>query len=249
MANRLRKVVGKIVPTAQSAFIKGRQILDGILIANEIIDDAKQAKKDLLLFKVDFEKAYDSVDWSYLDEVMFKMNFPVLWRSWIMECVTTINGCLTDEFCFELGLRQWDPLSPFLFLLAAEGLNVMMSTLVSDNIFTPYSIGAQTIVSVSHLQFADDILLVGVKSWANVRAMKANLLLFESIYGLKVNFNKSMLFGVNVNDSWLHEVASVMSCKHGLLPFMYLGLPIGGNPRKLQFWYLLVDRTRSRLSG
>lgn len=64
-----------------SAFIKGKQILDGILIANELVDDTKKDRKELLLFKVDFEKAYDSVDWGYLDEVMAKMNFPRLWRS------------------------------------------------------------------------------------------------------------------------------------------------------------------------
>ena len=181
--------------------------MDGILIENEIVDDARQAKKDLLMFKDDFGKAYDSVDWVYLDEVMCKMNFPELWRSWIMECVTTtttsvlVNGCPTDEFCFECGMRQGGPLCPFLFLLAAEGLNVMMSAMVSNNIFTLYSIGAQSAVSVSHLQFADDTLLVGVKSWENVRAMKMVLLLFESISGLKINFNKSMLFGVNIHDS------------------------------------------------
>ena len=229
--------------------------MDGILIANEIVDGAKQAKNDLLLFKVNFEKAYDSVHWGYLDDVMFKMNFPILWRSWIMERVTTattsvlVNGCPTNEFCFERGLRQGDPFSPFLFLLAAEGLNVIMSALCPIIFSLLIALGVQTTVSVSHLQFADDTLLVGVKSWANVRAMKAALLLFESIFGLKVNFNKSMLFGVNVNDSWLHEAASVMRGKHGLLPFMYLGLPIGGDPRKLQFWYPLVDRIRSRLSG
>ena len=73
----MRKVVGNVV----SAFIKGKQILDGILIANELVDDTKKDRKELLLFKVDFEKAYDSVDWGYLDEVMAKMNFPRLWRS------------------------------------------------------------------------------------------------------------------------------------------------------------------------
>ncbi|MCI07030.1 cysteine-rich receptor-like protein kinase, partial [Trifolium medium] len=139
--------------------------------------------------------------------------------------------------------------SSFLFLLAADGLNVMMSALVSNRIFTPYGIRPQNSVSVSHLQFADDTLLVGVKNWANVRALKAVLILFESFSGLKVNFHKSMLFGVNVNDSWLHEAASVMNCKHGRLPFLYLGLPIGGDPQKLQFWYSLVDRIHNRLSG
>ena len=92
-------------------------------------------------------------------------------------------------------------------------------------------------------------MLVGVKSWANVRALKAVLLLFESISSLKVNFNKSMIFGLNVNDSLLHEATSVMRCKHGHLPFLYLGLPIGGDPQKLQFWYPLVNRIHNRLSG
>jgi len=104
-------------------------------------------------------------------------------------------------------------------------------------------------MEVSHLQFADDTLLIGVKSWANVRALRAVLLLFESISGLKVNFHKSMLFGVGVVVSWLHEAASVMNCKHSQLPFLYLGLPIGGDPRRLQFWYPLVERIRSWLTG
>ncbi|GAU37371.1 hypothetical protein TSUD_277450 [Trifolium subterraneum] len=170
---------------------------------------------------VDFEKAYDSVDWGYLEEVMLKMNFSGVWRNWIMECVTTatasvlVNGSPTDEFGFERGLRQGDLLSPFLFLLAAEGLHVMMSALVSNRLFTPFGFGPQNLVSVSHLQFADDTLLVGVQSWANVRTLKAVLILFQSISGLKVNFNKSMLFGINVHDSWLHEAASVMNYKHG----------------------------------
>jgi len=74
------------------------------------------------------------------------------------------------------------------------------------------------------------------------------MLLFEVVSGLIVNFHKSMLFGVNVNDSWLHEAVVVIHCKHGRLPFLYLGLLIGGDPRKLQFWHLLVDRICSRLS-
>jgi len=63
--------------------------MDGILVANEIVDEAHRCKKELLLFKVDFEKAFDSVDWDYLIDVMSKMGFPLLWRKWIKECIGT----------------------------------------------------------------------------------------------------------------------------------------------------------------
>ncbi|KAK2429614.1 hypothetical protein QL285_028038 [Trifolium repens] len=147
LANRLRLVIGSVISEAQTAFVKSRQILDGVLIANEVVDEARRSKKELLLFKVDFEKAYDSVDWDYLDDVMGKMAFPVLWRKWIRECVRTatasvlVNGSPTEEFPLERGLRQGDPLSPFLFLLAAEGLNVLMEAVVGQNLFTGYRVG------------------------------------------------------------------------------------------------------------
>jgi hypothetical protein len=152
-----------------------------------------------------------------------------------------VNGSPTPEFPLERGLRQRDPLSPFLFLLAAEGLNIMMQSMVGNNIFTGYSVRAQDSTVVSHLQFTDDTLLVGVKSWANVRALRAVLFLFEAMSGLKVNFHKSLLVGVNVSDSWLNEAAFVLGCKVGKVPFLYLGLPIGGDPMRLVFWEPVSD--------
>ncbi|MCH80408.1 cytochrome P450 [Trifolium medium] len=126
-----------------------------------------------------------------------------------------VNGIPTDEFPMERGLRQGDPLSPFLFLLAAEGLNVMMRAMVQSNIFTGYSIGSTNPTVVSHLQFADDTLLMGAKSWANVPALQTVLVLFEKVSELKVNFHKSMLAKINIGDSWLTEAASVLGCVVG----------------------------------
>ncbi|CAJ2663648.1 unnamed protein product [Trifolium pratense] len=255
LANRLRLVIGSVISEAQTAFVKDRQILDGILVANEAVDEARKSRKELMLFKVDFEKAYDSVDWGYLDDIMRRMSFPTLWRKWIRECVCTattsvlVNGSLTDEFPLRRGLRQGDPLSPFLFLLAAEGLNVLMEAMVARNLFQGYSFGEQGMVTVSHLQFADDTLLLGVKSWANVRALRAVLVLFETMSGLEVNFNKSMLVGVNISDSWLGEAASVLCCKVGKIPLLYLGLQIGGDLRRLSFWDPVLHRIKNRLSG
>ena len=92
LANRLRQVMGKVVSETLSAFVKDRQILDGILIANETVDEARKMKKEMLLFKVDFEKAYDSSDWGYLDDVMGVMSFPTLWQKWMKECVSTATA-------------------------------------------------------------------------------------------------------------------------------------------------------------
>jgi len=254
LANRLRLVVGSVVSESQSAFVKGKQILDGILIANKVVDEAKRLNKELFLFKVDFEKAYDSVDIRYLDVVMANMNFPTIWRKWILECVgsTTasvlVNGCPTVEFPIERGLHQGDPLSPFLFLLAAEGFNVIMNKVVGAQLFHGYRIGRGNEVNITHLQFADDTIIIGDKSWLNVRTMRAVLLLFEDVSGLKVNFNKSMLTDINISDSWLSEAALVIKCRRGSIPFIYLGLPIGGSPTKLCFWKPVVDHIVSRLS-
>ena len=187
LANKLKMVIGTVVSDTQTAFVKNRQILDGILIANEVVDEARKDKKELLLFKVDFEKAYDSVDWGYLDVVMQKMAFPVLWRKWIKECVTTatasilVNNNPTNEFPMQRGLRQGDPLSPFLFLLEVEGLNVMMSSVVENNLFSGYTVGTSNTTVVSHLQFEDVTLLLGTKTWANVRALRAVLTLWKCL--------------------------------------------------------------------
>ncbi|GAU50004.1 hypothetical protein TSUD_287100 [Trifolium subterraneum] len=214
LANRLRLVIGSVIYESQTTFVKDRQILDGNLIANEAVEEARRTKKGLLLFKVDFEKAYDSVDWGYL------------------ECTCTastsvlVNGSPTDEFPLERGLRQGDPLSPFLFLIAVEGLNVLIQVM-----------------------FADDTLLLGTKSWVNVRALRVVLVLFETMSDLKVNFNKSMLVGVNIADSWLCAAASALRCKVGNVPFLYLSLPIGGDPRRLGFWEPVLNRIKNLLSG
>jgi len=124
-----------------------------------------------------------------------------------------------------------------------------MESMVVNNLFNGYRVGTSGTTVVSHLQFADDTLILGEKSCANIRAMRAILLLFQALSGLKVNFSKSLLVGTNVAPSWLNEAAMVLNCKVGVIPFMYLGLPIGGNARRLSFWEPLLKRFKSRLSG
>ncbi|GJZ78840.1 putative RNA-directed DNA polymerase [Tanacetum coccineum] len=248
LASRLAKVIGSVIRSNQSAFIEGRQILDGCLVANEIIWMASIENTKFLLFKVDFEKAFDSVNWNFLLDVMRQMGFGSKWRTWIALCLSSasisvmINGSPSNEFKMERGLRQDDPLSPFLFLIVAEALQVCILDACNKGLYNGVSL-AGCGANVSLLQYADDALLFGEWSRRNVVNLVHILKCFEMGSGLKVNISKSRILGVGVS------VASSIGCAHGTFPFSYLGLPVGKKMRLKVGWNAIIDRFRDKLSS
>ncbi|RVX20143.1 Transposon TX1 uncharacterized 149 kDa protein [Vitis vinifera] len=190
----LRGVLHETIHSTQGAFVQGRQILDGVLIANEIVDERRRSREEGVVFKIDFEKAYDHVMWDFLDQVSEKKEFSPRWRKWMSGCLSSVsyailvNGNVKGWVKASRGLRQGDPLFPFLFTLVADVLSRML---------------------------------------------------------LRVE-ERNMLEGFRVHLSRLTEM---LDCKASVWPILYLGLPLGGNPKACGFWDPMIERISRRLDG
>ncbi|GJX77443.1 RNA-directed DNA polymerase, eukaryota [Tanacetum coccineum] len=252
LANRLVEVLGDLVHEVQSAFIANRQILDGPFILDELIHWCKSKKLQSMLFKVDFEKAYDSVRWDYLDDILNKFGFGSKWRMWISNCLTSskgsilVNGSPTKEFYFRKGLKQGDPLSPFLFLLIMETLHMSFQNLVNAHMFKGISVDSD--LQISHLFYADDVIFIGQWSDGNINTIIQALDCFHKASGLRLNLQKSKIMGISVNDETVRKAASKMGCHTLKTPFSYLGVKVGGSMARIRSWDEIVDKVKSRLS-
>lgn len=139
-------MIPSVISDCQSAFISERQILDGVLVANEAMYWSKKYKQRLMLFKADFAKAFDCLNWDFLDSILKQMKFGEKWRQWIRSCISSarisvlVNGSPTNQSTMERGLRQGDPLSPFLFIIAVEAINVMLCVAVRVGLYKPASL-------------------------------------------------------------------------------------------------------------
>jgi len=251
LAARLKKVLPELISPNQSAFLKDRSMVDSALVLNEVADYAKKSNKECLFLKIDFQKAYDTVNWNFLLYMLDRLNFGFKWIEWMKCCICSsslsilVNGSPTEEISIQRGLKQGDPLAPFLFLLVAEGLNGLVQKALSSSIISGFKVEVSAL-EVAILQYADNTILIGEADFKNVWAWKSILRSFELTVGLKVNFNKSSLFGVNVEDSFLEAVADFLYCNIGTLPFMYLGLPIGAEPRKSVTWEPLIGKIQKK---
>jgi hypothetical protein len=204
LVNRLRPILDGIISPTQSAFIPGRLITDNVLIAFECIHSIQTgsvAKKKFCAYKLDMAKAYDRVDWRFLERVLAKLGFHSTWIRWVMACVTTVrysirfNGKMLDPFTPSRGLRQGDPLSPYLFLFVADGLSCLIRKEIEDATLRDLHISRNG-PGISHLLFADDSLLFFEASAEQALIVKSVLDRYERSTGQLVSLGKcSILYG------------------------------------------------------
>ena len=253
LSRRLQRVMDSLVGPHQSSFIAGRQILDGALIAGELIDTCRRKKIKATILKLDFHKAFDSVAWCFLEWILNQMGFPRQWISWILSCVSSaaasilINGSPTKPFKLHRGLRQGDPLSPFLFNLIVEALSLVIQKATKQGLWEGVEISRGG-SKLTHLQYADDTIIFCPPDINQLLNIKKMLILFQLASGLQVNFHKTSIHGIHTDDLWLQSAAKALLCKVGGFPFSYLGLPMGGNVSRLSTWDPIIKKIEGKLA-
>ncbi|GJY95036.1 RNA-directed DNA polymerase, eukaryota [Tanacetum coccineum] len=252
LALRLSSVLDSLISEVQSAFLPNRQILDGPFVVNEVLAWCKLKRHPALIFKVDFAKAYDSVRWDFLDDVLSSFGFGSKWRSWILGSLSSgkasvlVNGSPTSEFQLQCGLKQGDPLAPYLFILVMESLHLSFARVIEAGFFKGVAISNS--VTISHLFYADDAVFVGDWSESNLSSILNVLHCFSLTSGLKINVHKSQLLGVGVPPDIIEAAAHSLGCSVMKTPFKYLGVPVGGNMHSIKAWDDVIRKIKSRLS-
>jgi hypothetical protein len=207
----------------------------------------------LLSFKLDFEKVFDTVEHSVIIQVMRHLGFLEKWLDWVNAVLSSgssavlLNGAPGNFFRCTRGVRQGDPLSPLLFVLAAELLQILINRAASINLQSlPIP---QPMADFPIVQYADDTLLLMQDDARQLFFLKALLHSFASSTGLHVNYRKSHMYPINISQEKLSHLANTFGCDVGSMPFTYLGLPMGTTKPRMEDLTPMMDRVDRKLSA
>ncbi|KAJ9542319.1 hypothetical protein OSB04_028825 [Centaurea solstitialis] len=252
---RIKDSLDFLVSSSQSAFIPGRRITDNILLAHELMEGyGRQHGTPRCAFKIDIQKAYDSVDWWFLCTLLDRMGFHPIMRHWIMELVSTtsysliINGEPTGFFKGGRGLRQGCPLSPYLFTLVMEAFSSLFRRQIGQDHRFSFHKGCAEL-AISHLCFADDLMVFSKGDLESVTVLKEVLDSFATLSGLKPNIAKSSVYFSNVDPNTVQGILNILPFQTGNLPFRYLGVPLSSKRLVVSDFESLIIKVKSPQSN
>eukprot|EP00253_Pinus_taeda_P010228 PITA_10228 len=225
IANRLKNILPAIIPENQGGFIKGRKILDNIVLVQEAVHSSCQRNEKGLVIKIDLENAFDRI-------------------------APLVNGRSTNFFQASRGLRQGCPLSPLLYSIQASVLSFQLDH-NQQNHTLPGLRTTHKAKDINHAQFADDTLLLGGASLCSARHFKREVDIYRSISGSKINYRKCSIYGWNCSTKELADIARLleMDGNRNWESFKYLGIQIFKSKPKVAHWLPLLDKTKNRIQA
>nr|XP_025703912.1 uncharacterized protein LOC112805796 [Arachis hypogaea] len=255
---RLRGIIDKIVSPTQSAFISGRLIQDNIVIVQEAIhritSKGKEATKDLAI-KLDMNKAYDRMEWKFIEEALKAFGFHQEWVKLIMECIRSvtykfkINGALTKEIIPQRGLRQGDPLSPYLFILASEIFTILMDNALNKKIISGVKLAPKAPI-ITHLLFADDCIIFSGAEEEEIYQLVQILNQYTSASGQVINLEKSgIIFGNQIPIQTRVNIEDILNIPTWDSPGRYLGLPAQWGRAKGKALEWIMEKVEGKIEG
>jgi ribonuclease HI len=256
MVNRLKTIIPQIVSPFQTGFVPGRNITENVVIAQEMLHSMTKMRSTTGFFviKVDLSKAYDRLRW-FIHKVLIEVKLPDVMINLIMNCITSVqsnvlwNGNRSDFFKPQCGVRQGDPISPYLFVLCMDKLSHLIAEATENGKWKPMRAGRNGPL-ISHLMFADDLLLFGQAVDENMRAVMEVLNNFCAMSGQQVNYDKSSIFfSRNVSNGRRTVLSTQSGLKETQHLGKYLGVPALGRAPRVQDFQYLVEKIKGKLAG
>ncbi|KAG7586642.1 Reverse transcriptase zinc-binding domain [Arabidopsis thaliana x Arabidopsis arenosa] len=258
LCSRLKAWLPEIVSDAQGAFVSGRLISDNILLAHEMVHALRtnpECNEDFMAIKTDMSKAYDRVEWNFLEELFIRLGFDRKWVDWIMTCVRSVtysvllNGNSYGFIKPERGIRQGDPLSPFLFILCAEALVHTMNKAEIEGRITGLRL-TRNCPSIQHLLFADDSLFLCRANFKEGAEILQCLKLYGDASGQEINLQKSsIIYGAKMEPIMRHLLGLFLGILKEGGDGMYLGLPECFSGSKCDLLAYITKKLKTRLTG
>ncbi|XP_055814563.1 uncharacterized protein LOC129884258 [Solanum dulcamara] len=253
---RLVAKVPNIISPNQAGFVKNRSIVENILLTQEIVYDIRLRTKEAnVIIKLDMKKAYDRISWLFLTKVLRHMGFSEKSIDMVYRIVSNnwysvlVNGQQQGFFQSTRGVKQGDPLSPTLFILAAEVLTRSLNALHHDMQVKGFGMPKWS-PKINHLAYADDMIMFTSADMVSLQRIMRILRKYEQTSGQKINMNKSAVYMHNKvagDISIIVEIVTGMNRRE--FPFMYLGCPIYHCRRKKEFFNTLTLKIMNRLQG
>ncbi|KAL0293555.1 UNVERIFIED_CONTAM: Retrovirus-related Pol polyprotein from type-2 retrotransposable element R2DM, partial [Sesamum calycinum] len=242
-----RLLLEHLTDRCQAAFVGGRSITDNIFLAQEMVRQYTRKRiSPRCTINVDLRKAFDSVSWTFLSQVLNGYGFPPIFIAWIMECVSTssfsvaLNGSLHGFFAGKKGLRQGDPMSPGLFLLCMEYFSRLIKRKTTDSDFNFHPKCEK--LKITHLLFADDLMMFSRGDLPSVHILMECLQEFRDVSGLAVNTSKSSIFTAGIENNMLCDILARTEFTRGEMPVRYLGIPLAAQRLSVRDYSPLVDQ-------
>lgn len=252
---RLKPVLEEIISENQSSFIQERAISDNVLITHEMLHHLKisKAQKNYsMTVKTDISTTYDRLEWTFLETVLLRMGFHSRFVSWIMQCITTgmYSFIINDEVtCFVkpyLGIRQGDPISPYVFIICGEVLSGLCKEAQRDGSMIGIRVATKC-PRINHLLFADDTMFFVRSNQQSCLPLKEILAKYEKASGQMINPDKSSIpFSTRTRIDDRICVKQVLGIEKERGVGKYLGLPELFGRKKRDLFASIVDRIQQR---